>query len=371
MSAGAHRNEPCWCGSGKKFKKCHIERHKERALPPEAIIRQARSAGAWKTCLHPDASAETCGKVIGAHTLQKRRTLRHLIDSSNHVSTFYPYQPDAGGTMPKLQRRGWHQASTFEGFCSIHDDATFAAAEKSDTIITAPAVFALSYRALCHELYQKVWGQRTEAHERTLADRGLTPSAQRAMQRVYDVRAAGRNKAITQLWNLKARADRELLSGDYAGWHFAILRFDGPLCLATAGTTTPTWDLNGRPLQVLHDPEAELEHLYVSVVSGTEDDVAVVFGWRIEHAAPEALLESLLSRDPDDVGSWVAQYVFAHLENVYFAHSWWLTLTEVDQQHMRELAVNSNPYYEVPAYVPSRLVPWTFTGTVGILGRTA
>jgi methionyl aminopeptidase len=20
-----HRNEPCWCGSGKKYKKCHLE----------------------------------------------------------------------------------------------------------------------------------------------------------------------------------------------------------------------------------------------------------------------------------------------------------------------------------------------------------
>ncbi|WP_171842287.1 SEC-C metal-binding domain-containing protein, partial [Vibrio parahaemolyticus] len=23
------RNEPCWCGSGKKYKKCHLSRHQE------------------------------------------------------------------------------------------------------------------------------------------------------------------------------------------------------------------------------------------------------------------------------------------------------------------------------------------------------
>ena len=25
------RNEPCWCGSGKKYKKCHLQSDQERA----------------------------------------------------------------------------------------------------------------------------------------------------------------------------------------------------------------------------------------------------------------------------------------------------------------------------------------------------
>lgn len=26
------RNSPCWCGSGKKYKKCHLARDRERGL---------------------------------------------------------------------------------------------------------------------------------------------------------------------------------------------------------------------------------------------------------------------------------------------------------------------------------------------------
>ena len=25
------RNEPCWCGSGKKYKQCHLDRDREKA----------------------------------------------------------------------------------------------------------------------------------------------------------------------------------------------------------------------------------------------------------------------------------------------------------------------------------------------------
>ncbi len=27
------RNNPCWCGSGKKFKECHLDRDKQEPVP--------------------------------------------------------------------------------------------------------------------------------------------------------------------------------------------------------------------------------------------------------------------------------------------------------------------------------------------------
>ena len=29
------RNAPCWCGSGKKYKKCHLGKEQKQVLPPE------------------------------------------------------------------------------------------------------------------------------------------------------------------------------------------------------------------------------------------------------------------------------------------------------------------------------------------------
>jgi hypothetical protein len=371
MAIGAHRNDPCWCGSGKKLKKCHLNRHNEPALPPQAVVREARDASEWRTCLHPLAGPGTCSKIGHAHTIQRARTLRQLVDASNHVLTFFPYQPEADGLTPTLHRRGWQKASTFTGFCSRHDDATFAAAEKAADAVTREGAFALSYRALCHELFQKITAQRAEARLRSLVDRGLPPHAQQAIQQTYAVRAAGREKAITQLRELKARADRELLATDYDGWHFVVVSFEGALCLATAGTPTPTLDLDLKPLQVLHDPKAELEHLHLSIVSYREKQVDVVFGWRVEHAAPEALVGSLLSRPNDLIGSYIAQYVFAHLENVYFSSSWWSGLSSSDQEYVRELTVNVHPYYDPPTYRTSPLVPWALRDVVAFGGRNA
>jgi SEC-C motif len=51
------RNDPCWCGSGVKFKQCHLGRSDERPLPLPAVANQLRKFFKAKKCLHPLASA--------------------------------------------------------------------------------------------------------------------------------------------------------------------------------------------------------------------------------------------------------------------------------------------------------------------------
>ncbi|MDH4247007.1 MAG: type I methionyl aminopeptidase [Deltaproteobacteria bacterium] len=38
------RNDPCWCGSGQKYKKCHLDSDKQREQPRAATLRPARTA---------------------------------------------------------------------------------------------------------------------------------------------------------------------------------------------------------------------------------------------------------------------------------------------------------------------------------------
>ncbi len=352
------RNDPCWCGSGAKYKKCHLERERERPLPTAALMAEFRHAKAWKTCLHPAAAPEKCSKIIDAHTVQRAKTMEELVDATNHVLTFYPYTPDESTGLPQLLRRGWRQASTFTGFCAFHDSVTFAPIETSDQIPDTERAFLFSYRALCHELYQKITVQQATKAILRSADRGMPVDQQAAIQHTYAVASAGRGKAILNLREVKELADTELQSANYNGWSFTILLFDGPLSLATSGVPTPNQDFDGRELQVLHDPSARVEHLYVSIASVAESRVAVVLGWRRQHVAPERLVQSLLSRDRDMIASYLVQYVFAHLENVYFADWWWSDLSPEQQAHIRGLAGNSNPYYFVPHFLQTRLVPW-------------
>ncbi|MGO9646843.1 MAG: SEC-C metal-binding domain-containing protein [Terriglobales bacterium] len=50
------RNDPCWCESGKKYKKCHLDREFETPIPLGAIEQRTIAESNIELCLHPSAS---------------------------------------------------------------------------------------------------------------------------------------------------------------------------------------------------------------------------------------------------------------------------------------------------------------------------
>ncbi len=62
------RNDPCWCGSGKKFKKCHLNRADQPKIPISEVLSESKKAFSSKYCLHPDKSC-CSGNIILAHTI--------------------------------------------------------------------------------------------------------------------------------------------------------------------------------------------------------------------------------------------------------------------------------------------------------------
>jgi len=50
------RNEPCWCGSGKKFKKCHMGREKEEPVKLSDIFQTEKQAFGKELCLYPSTT---------------------------------------------------------------------------------------------------------------------------------------------------------------------------------------------------------------------------------------------------------------------------------------------------------------------------
>lgn len=350
------RNAPCWCGSGLKFKKCHLSREKERPLHQNEIQRLIRGGFAQKRCLHPEAASGICTKIIDAHTIQRARTLEALIDSSEHVLSFNLSNANSKG-LNNLQRVGWRRASTFTGFCGKHDSETFSPVENSPFKFTPETAFLLTYRALCHELFQKMGSELACIKLRPFVDRGEPPERQKQLQNRCEHVLAGVRSAIADLLVIKQIADKELLAKNYADWEFACLTFSGPLCFATSGSITPNQDLKGTHLQTLHDPNSQLEHLYVSVVADQQSP-RVILGWRQRHCAPRKLVKSLLTTPGSLMSAYFVQYVFAHLENVYFSADWWGSLSPHDQNQIQELASNSNAYYYPPHYADTPTVPW-------------
>src|SRR5260221_10025024 len=91
-------HEPCWCGSGKKFKICHYRR--EEATPSRVgkLLHDSHELFYAKKCQHPE-SPQKCGRIIRAHTIQRLGAISDIVDERKKVSTFYPSRTDDEGRL--------------------------------------------------------------------------------------------------------------------------------------------------------------------------------------------------------------------------------------------------------------------------------
>ncbi len=140
------RNEPCPCGSGKKFKRCHgspgAEVHPRRTY-------QLLMSNSLKTCL--DASGNCERDAIRAHSIQNSERLMGLLAEDGHVAEVAPR-----GQPPRLELRrvGRRRASTFAGLCAEHDAQIFRPLDTQPLDPENPEHrFLLAYRAVIREHY--------------------------------------------------------------------------------------------------------------------------------------------------------------------------------------------------------------------------
>lgn len=76
------RNNPCPCGSGKKYKKCCLNKSEIQFLAKAAFDAQKnlKREGQIKQCLHPN-KAECTDKIVNAHAIQNNRILTKIAEN--------------------------------------------------------------------------------------------------------------------------------------------------------------------------------------------------------------------------------------------------------------------------------------------------
>lgn len=356
-------NDPCWCDSGKKYKKCHRDRELAASVPFEALAGVLRKESTHKRCLHPRTAIDACNKIVSAHTIQRSSVLGRLVDRTNHVRSFYRPELDETKGGLRLHRIGWREASTFTGFCSKHDNLVFKPLEKSAFTGSPEQCFLIGYRALCHEIYQKTGLLKADPILRSLVDRGVPPEVQREIQEMWTALEAGTRSGLEDFEKLKGVMDEQLLSGMYSGWSRAVVNFRGELCVASTGAVSPNRDFENQQLQVLHDREAEMQELPFGIVA-TPEGGAAVFLWKSGQAAPEAFVDSLLRKGNERLPSLIVQFMFAYIENTYFSDEWWWSMPQIHRDHLESLAAISNAYYADFNYSYWRFVPWEVLSVV-------
>lgn len=151
------RNEMCWCGSGKKWKSCHRDRHLQGEEPLGRVLQRFHAAQKMGVCLYPRSVSESCStRPIKAHTIQRRGGLAAIAENGHVISAKRGYEKifkNEGQLVP--EEVGIANASTFMGFCAGHDNELFEPIEKNDFQLDHRAAFLLAYRAIAYEYLTK------------------------------------------------------------------------------------------------------------------------------------------------------------------------------------------------------------------------
>jgi hypothetical protein len=336
------RNDPCWCGSARKYKKCHLNREKERALALPEAAREFAKASARRMCLHPEASEKVCTSIVNAHTVQRARVLAALVDDSNHVLTFHTQHGRWNENGPF--KVGWRDASTFTGFCSHHDSTTFAPLEAVPFTGTSQQCFLHMYRAVCFELHAKLGAVRAGPAMRDALDRGADPNHQQRIQSMLSSLTVGQQTATGDLKRIKSVLDRALVAQDYTAVDSTVIDLAGQLNIAATGLFTPDLDIQNTRLQDLTTLSKPIQGMTVSS-DVTVTGCALVFSWLATDTVPARFLDSLFALDAARIAALLPQLMFLHLENTYFSVRWWSSLSTDIQKRVIEQAWTFDPRY--------------------------
>src|SRR5947208_2051803 len=110
------RNDPCWCGSGLKYKRCHLGREQMNATNPWDNAKRIEKARSVRMCLHPKEGAGSCRDgIVRAHSVQE--SVLRMIATDGHVygSNLHTAALLKNDGKVSFARIGVNDASTFTG----------------------------------------------------------------------------------------------------------------------------------------------------------------------------------------------------------------------------------------------------------------
>lgn len=340
------RNAPCWCGSGQKYKRCHLNRATQQPIQPWEAGTASRHAFSARLCLAPDAWKAGCsGQIIKAHTVSRSSSLSKIA-RHGHVYAFVPtienLERSAGVLKPQLV--GIRLASTFTGFCSAHDNSIFAPIEKRPFVATQEQCFLLAYRAFAREVFTKR-ALASNSDVLRSADRGRPRDAQVMIQQFAAAAEMGSAAGLRDNDYRKSQFDRILTSQDFQSVRAYVIELQSAPPVMCSGGFCPEQDFDGNQLQDLGDLARIPELVTISSFHGGNHGF-VVLSWIADDERAARALVASLARTPDSkLGDALLRLAFEFCENVHMQPPWWEQLTPASQTALVcRMAASANPF---------------------------
>lgn len=334
------RNDQCWCGSGKKYKKCHLHRGQQEMENPWDAVAANKSAFHAKKCYAQDTGLGPCeGKIVKAHTVSRGPNLTKIARQGK-VIRYRAELAELKKTGGKLTAAeiGIGDASVFFGFCAGHDRNLFSCIENEAFTGRVDQCLAVAYRTLSREYY----GKNAASHLReTLrnADKGKSRIEQFHLQRLLAVIDHSNEAAKKELENTHSKLTQALVDRRDSPLRSMVLEFDGNLPFMFAGAWSPFTDLFGSNVQDGYTDEM-LEQIFVSSFGGDVQS-HICISWVDQANAPgQVIAHQIRELLPSNLAAIILQFVVKHVENIFFDPAWFEALTPAQLKQLDNLAAS-------------------------------
>ncbi len=326
------RNDPCWCGSGLKYKKCHLIRSKEEPIKAFEADKHFRSAYNKEYCCAPEELKKECsGDIVKAHSVSKSSALK-AISEDGHVYGFKITLQNLAKSNGCLhpEKIGINQASTFTGFCSTHDNKLFEPVETGSFNESKEECFLYAYRALCKEYFTKKAAIDLESFGKNL-DAGKSSEEQRAYQQQFKAMGLGLKAGMADLIKRKSIFDEMLLSKELDKFQSFVMKFNAVPTIAASGGKNIIYDFEGNRLQDLGDLNKLPRAIYYNYFSSNENGYVILSWTSDSDDVASQFVTSLNKMKPARVSDALIRFIFYSCENLYVSPVWWERL-EIDKR---------------------------------------
>lgn len=339
-----NRNKLCWCGSGKKYKKCHLGREEQPKLTRWDLENHVKKQKSKKTCSVNNLFPGTCSKeIINAHTISKSGSLKEISENGHVMGT--------NSSLSKLiksdgkfaiEKVGINKASTFTGFCSVHDKKVFSPLEDEAITLNDKQLFLLAYRGFCRELFHKEQNKSTASLMKE-ADRGQEAEIQYFLQNRANLFGKGVDLALRDLGDLKSQMDSMLVHSNYSKIRHCIFELSETPKILVSAMITPEMDFNGNQLQKLGFQDEIYNYIFFNCIS-YDGRGCFVFSWLSENDQYcSKLIDSLLKYNNEEISNALVRFCYSFSDNTWASPSWWDSLSEPAQKSICERLMQGTP----------------------------
>ncbi len=315
MGKNANANKPCSCGSGKKYKKCCMDKADDSSfLNQENFLRDykdVKKEAKIKQCLYPE-NTSCSEKIIGAHSIQNNKILKRI--SSNGEIYMPCSKPD--NPFAVMTKWGRKEATVFTGFCGYHDNELFKPIENNFFDKSDLHVFLYTYRCFAVEYHKK---QEVINMQKVIFKK--KPSLNNKPEK--DNPFKGVSMAINDLQLAKEEFDNALLTDSYNILSSVIWEFPMVTNFAATGFEVPTCDLDGNTIQNLLDDSVLAKHIFVMVFPEGEKTYCIISWLKSNDALFNIFREQLEALDEEQQKIYINNTLPIISENIVINPDAW------------------------------------------------